>query len=31
MELIKEWKECIDLREVKTFILFDVFRELWIE
>ena len=31
LELIKEWKECIDARESRALILFDIHRDLWIE
>ncbi len=31
LELIREWKECIDTRETRALILFDVHRDLWIE
>ncbi len=31
IELIMEWKKCIDSKESLSFLLFDVFRDLWIE
>ena len=31
IELIMEWKKCIDSKESRSLLLFDVFRELWIE
>jgi len=31
VELIMEWKKCIDSKESQSLLLFDVFRELWIE
>jgi len=31
LELIKEWKNCIDSKETRSLILFDVYRDLWIE
>lgn len=31
IELIMEWKKCIDSRETRALLLFDVHRDLWIE
>ncbi len=31
LELIMEWKKCIDPRESRSLLLFDLFRDLWIE
>ncbi len=31
LKLIIEWKKCIDTKESKSLLLFDVFKELWIE
>ena len=31
IELILEWKNCIDPRESRSLFLFDVLRELWVE
>jgi len=31
IELIKRWKKCIDSKESRSLILFDVHRDLWIE
>jgi len=31
IELIKRWKKCIDSKESRSLILFDMHRDLWIE
>ena len=31
IELIIEWKKCIDSKESRSLLLFDVLRDLWIE
>lgn len=31
IELIMEWKKCVDHRESRSLTLFDVYRDLWIE
>ena len=31
VELIKEWKKCIDSKESRSLLLFDIHRDLWIE
>lgn len=31
LELIKKWKECIDHKESRSLLLFDLFRDLWIK
>ena len=31
LELINEWKKCIDSKETRSLILFDVHRDLWVE
>jgi len=31
LELIKERKKCVDPRESRALLLFDVLRDLWIE
>ncbi len=31
VELIKEWKECIDSRETRALLLLDVHRDVWLE
>jgi len=31
IELVMEWKKCIDPKESRALLLFDVLRDLWIE
>jgi len=31
LELVKEWKKCVDHKESRALLLFDVLRDLWIE
>ncbi len=31
IELVKQWKKCVDSRETRTLLLLDVHRDLWIE
>ena len=31
IELIKQWKECVNSKETRSLILIDVHRDLWLE
>ncbi len=31
IELIKEWKKCVDSKEIRSLLLLDVHKDLWID